>query len=122
MKLSNLFALFILSLSINATFWLPILRPFVLTLGTAFTALNLDVEPIIDGMKNIVFSEKENVYENETEIEKKRKKEDKIAADKFFELQEAYNKRWEERIKREKENPKKEVPLDTDDLTPEELA
>ena len=54
MKISGIFVIFILSVAVKATWFAPILRPVVLSLGAAFAALDLDVEPILDEMKDLV--------------------------------------------------------------------
>ena len=48
MKLSSIFALLTLRAVVRA--WSTLLQPIVLSIGAAFTALNLDVEPILDSM------------------------------------------------------------------------
>ena len=46
MKLIIVFALFNLSLMVRG--WVAYLKPIVLSIGAAFTTLNLNVEPIFD--------------------------------------------------------------------------
>ena len=42
---------------------MPVVRPFILSLGAAFTALDLDVVPIADGWKDWISPKKQNVNE-----------------------------------------------------------
>ena len=56
MKISLIFVLFTLSVVVNG--WAAILQPIVLSLGAAFTALNLDVDFIHD-IKPIIWKTKE---------------------------------------------------------------
>ena len=51
MKLSSIFVLFILSTMVRG--WAAYLQPIVLTIGAAFTALNLDVEPFLGSIQPI---------------------------------------------------------------------
>ena len=46
MKLTNIFALFTLSVMVRG--WVAFLQPIALSIGAAFTALNFDFEPILD--------------------------------------------------------------------------
>ena len=43
MKLSGIFALSILSVIVKGTFWVAAVQPFILSLGTLFAAIDLDV-------------------------------------------------------------------------------
>ena len=54
MKITDIFALLILIVSVEASWWASALRPVVLSLGAAFTALELDVvDPMLDGVKDL---------------------------------------------------------------------
>ena len=46
MKLKGIFALFIFGTVVKG--WTTFLQPIVLTIGAVFTALNFDVEPLLD--------------------------------------------------------------------------
>ena len=55
MKLLDIFALFILSASVEAYVWLPsFLKPVIFTLGALFTTNDLQIEPIFDGMRDLL--------------------------------------------------------------------
>ena len=62
MKLKGILALFILSATVEAYTWLPsLLQPVMFTLGALFTANDLDIDPIFDGMRDLLASKKQNV-------------------------------------------------------------
>ena len=42
---------------------MPVVRPFILSLGAAFTALDLDIVPTVDGWKDWISPKKQNVNE-----------------------------------------------------------
>ena len=51
MKLSSIFVLFIFSAMVRG--WAAYLQPIVLSIGAAFTALNIDVEPLLGSIQPI---------------------------------------------------------------------
>ena len=48
MKLSDIFVLLGLSVMANGAWWAAAVQPVMLSIGTAFAALDLDLEPIFD--------------------------------------------------------------------------
>ena len=41
-------------MTVKATWFAAVLQPVVLSLGAAFTALDLDLDPILDGMRDLI--------------------------------------------------------------------
>ena len=82
---------FILSVSVEGAWWAAATQPIILSLGAAFAALNLDIEPMLDNL---------TIFKNEGKNEKIRIIDSRKA-------QEETNKsiidfkRYEERMERE---------------------
>ena len=48
MKLSDIVALFGLSVMANGAWWAAAVQPVILSIGAVFAALDLDIEPFLD--------------------------------------------------------------------------
>ena len=48
MKLSSLFVILTLGLMVNGTWWAVAVHPVILSIGTVFAALDLDLQPMLD--------------------------------------------------------------------------
>lgn len=70
MKLSSIVALFTLSAVVRG--WAALLQPIVLSIGAAFTALNLELEPLLDLKFNKWLSSADKtddeIYDDESKI------------------------------------------------------
>ena len=54
MKVSDILVLFALIVIVKANLMVAILQPVVLSLGAAFAALDVDLDPLIDRMYNLI--------------------------------------------------------------------
>ena len=61
MKISGILALLILIVSVEASWLASAVHPVVLSLGAAFSALDVDVDPLLDGMKDLFTFKKSDV-------------------------------------------------------------
>ena len=72
MKTSCIFVIFTLGVIVEGAWWAAAVRPIVLSLGAAYTALNLDEQPFLDfDLKGLLISK------NESDENKEDKKETK---------------------------------------------
>ena len=61
MKCCNIiFVVLILSVAVNGAWWATATQPIILSIGAAFAALNLDIEPLLDNL-SIFKSEKNGI-------------------------------------------------------------
>ena len=61
MKTTCIFTIYTLIVIVKGSLWAAAVQPIVLTFGAAFTALNLDVQPLFDvNWKNFLFSKEDD--------------------------------------------------------------
>ena len=81
MKVSSILVLLILSATVNATFLLqPLITPVMFTLGALFTANEIDVDPLLDGMRDLLSLNKSNVNKMSEEKEEEESVEDMLGS------------------------------------------
>ena len=100
MKTICIFVIFSLSVIVEGAWWAAAVQPIVLSLGAAFTAMNLDVQPFLNvDLKSMIFKKdkeepsKANDKEEETEEEKNRNHA-RESAEKFQKYMERFNKNF----------------------------
>ena len=81
MKVSSILVLLILSTTVNATFLLqPLITPVMFTLGALFTANEIDVDPLLDGMRDLLSLKNSNVNKMSEEKEEEESVEDMLGS------------------------------------------
>ena len=74
MKTSCIFVIFTLTVIVKGAWWAAAVRPIVLSLGAAFTALNLDDQPFLDfDLKGLLISKNESDKKESDEKEPEKK-------------------------------------------------